>query len=1274
MGQLKEGSSQPGFWEELVYSLRRLEAERFQEKGWQEPYEPRGSRTDLWGTGGEIPPVYPAVTLGDLLGDLLAERLGGWAEKDAKTLPWASFLAEWPDVPSRLSILGSFALRCYAFDDMEAPKAREALESIIKASGANKPQVLSKEAFEFLDRSGLISVQEKIRFPIRGLFEFLCGHGLARAWHDGEDPHEELSANEWRIVAFAATAARRGGYLAAIRKQLLSFLRDKLLPRALVTQCCYIVVESRDVELAQAVFSRASAVERRPLDLARHEWHQSAVVIAEAIKISGRGGFDWFYETYLDPRMPEVHLGSMIPADVFASWALLSVSSLDPHEADRLSALVRPTLAADSMRVVTMIPYLALLLPKRFSERERLWFCSKLLERGDSLPYGLEKIKQAFEGGHQDLVNEILIHLCHSGGSIAIRAAELWLSLNPDIERPPTSILRAVARARESRYLEKRRVETSKPVVDRIGEATWERFLRWSLSDADAHVAAGAAIELYERGDRRLLVLGKALARGMHDGGYVRRAEEVLHQLVEENGAAGTTWIAERIAKNRDGNGACSGLWRILLAETDWASAESRDLYDKTLAALGPFTLVRYAEVRQTFRALLSGTHGDKISGKLQELMQHPDPATRLGAATVLVACGDGSDPLALETVLRLRPHMRYGGWHEWESYLLSLSFGPSTLASIQAKLPRFHGRTRSFALAILRKNGVTLSKEELREFLPSLLIEGFWVARVMEFGQQEGLDSHVREVLTEIVSEEAGDAAVTAANVLVSNDVPDAGSKLAARCALLAIHEERPGQEWLEREVKLLLEQPEYREVVKNEAEKLVAVGLRPFLEDVRLALETKKWDQVVWRLLCDASRFRLGADVEGQLLLDLGMKIAAFAGPIGESCKRLLADKGVQGGRHAETQQWLAIIADEFSVLAPTEMSNALLSGHAIHRAVTAAILARLGEPPAEFMPPPSSAGATPRAFHRDPDPSVLADSGTTTLVELGRNATELDKQTCSKMEAFLLFGNLNTKDLRDLASRGWIGVIIAGNLSFAMAGTSPADSLFVLDSIDSIQDSERDLCWQRLKKGWLGGYLPSIAFDEDTRNKYAGMLGQILTEKRGDTGFVALQLMRMTSSLSASQVPIVLETYASEFSRFDDELAELVSPWFASRLPDETLKQTTRACITGLEILDNLEWTPQKGSRQSAVKLFFFPFLHWALSRTESTLANRVLLRGLRASLDSAYASSCDLPSTLGVLDPLLRKVPRDLLQSALLSVSATEIPTVHALAYLVSGLKK
>ena len=37
------------------HSPRRLEFERTRGKGWHEPYESRGSRTDLWGAGAGLP-------------------------------------------------------------------------------------------------------------------------------------------------------------------------------------------------------------------------------------------------------------------------------------------------------------------------------------------------------------------------------------------------------------------------------------------------------------------------------------------------------------------------------------------------------------------------------------------------------------------------------------------------------------------------------------------------------------------------------------------------------------------------------------------------------------------------------------------------------------------------------------------------------------------------------------------------------------------------------------------------------------------------------------------------------------------------------------------------------------------------------------------------------------------------------------------------------------------------------------------------------------------
>jgi hypothetical protein len=59
MSQLAVSEGQPGNWEELDFFLRMLETVRPQENGWQEPYESRDSRTDLWERGGEIPLRHP---------------------------------------------------------------------------------------------------------------------------------------------------------------------------------------------------------------------------------------------------------------------------------------------------------------------------------------------------------------------------------------------------------------------------------------------------------------------------------------------------------------------------------------------------------------------------------------------------------------------------------------------------------------------------------------------------------------------------------------------------------------------------------------------------------------------------------------------------------------------------------------------------------------------------------------------------------------------------------------------------------------------------------------------------------------------------------------------------------------------------------------------------------------------------------------------------------------------------------------------------------------
>ena len=69
MSQLALSEGQPGNWEEPDFFLCLLETARFQEKGWQERYDGRLSRTVLRGPGGEIPPGYSTQRLADKLTD-----------------------------------------------------------------------------------------------------------------------------------------------------------------------------------------------------------------------------------------------------------------------------------------------------------------------------------------------------------------------------------------------------------------------------------------------------------------------------------------------------------------------------------------------------------------------------------------------------------------------------------------------------------------------------------------------------------------------------------------------------------------------------------------------------------------------------------------------------------------------------------------------------------------------------------------------------------------------------------------------------------------------------------------------------------------------------------------------------------------------------------------------------------------------------------------------------------------------------------------------------
>ena len=241
-------------------------------------------------------------------------------------------------------------------------------------------------------------------------------------------------------------------------------------------------------------------------------------------------------------------------------------------------------------------------------------------------------------------------------------------------------------------------------------------------------LAVGAAIELYNLGERRLPLLGEPLLGGMHDGGYVRRAEEILSVLIRDGGAKTVQWLVKHIAAMKhDMTGAYSGWWRICLSELSRLGDDGPQLLARSIGGIGCFLLHRYPEVRQLFRDLLTGVRGTDYRNALRERLDNINPAIRHGAAMVLVVCDPTNDSRALEVVVRSKSRESHGSWHKWGAFLPELIFWSfcSRLSGIKAADVRLV--SRDFCSGYSCRNGVRLDTRRYERLVRGLLYWEHW-------------------------------------------------------------------------------------------------------------------------------------------------------------------------------------------------------------------------------------------------------------------------------------------------------------------------------------------------------------------------------------------------------------------------------------------------------------------------------------------------------------------------------------------------------------------
>jgi predicted MPP superfamily phosphohydrolase len=1227
--------------------------------------------------------IYPRIcatadssgtnTLGELLYDLLLERLGGWQKRDDKPYPYEHLEAVLSTPEAKAEYLAVLAQKGVAGARITVDEAKALLEEAAQnIQGANSHK-LAEESLSCFEWLGLIIKGDTIEFPLQPLAEVSTAVGLVKQWKLQQGDRAIPDQAQWRIVSFAVAIARRRGLLNEFRKPIELFINSLLNEgRNRMPAACYIVAEASDSDIAQKTVKGFASLEHRPLTLfGDEERRASARNVAKTLWFAGEVGFDWLFDQYLDPKYPLPHAGSGTIQEVFIEWTALAKGKLSPNQRQRLSTLVQPYLATGEACFFGVLNALVALVPESFEIEDKIWYQLYLLDNRNFAGEIKEQLSCTDET-NKELLNKLLLQRVIESNVVS----ELWLEMNPDID-PPYVIIRS---AFQSMSMKTGHNASSLNNVsecrNRLGEDRWLAFARWMLSEDNNKVAVGAAIALTGTKEYRLSILGGVLMRAMHDGGYISEAERILSDLVSHEGEEGIRWLALQMAYSDEWGGGHSGWWRVLLSVIDQLE-DGPQLLAKCACCMGEFILPRNPEVREAFSRVLNGAKSNEFRNALRDDLLSLDPRLRRGAAVILVATDPRTEAEALYVSVRSRAEGKFHDWHEWEAFCLTLNFSPSVLELLRSRLHLLEQQSRTLALTILAKARMQIEPYR-NELLTNLQQVGNWHLANEPVTLEMLKHVETFDRLVDQLNEPNTEKAVRAAEWLLDYHPDKLTPILEAKCVV--IRNKPSGWSWeLSKLMIRVVRDAEFARIIDEACVEIERQGSRPpFLGLLTRAVDGKlPWKDVVWAMLCDDSGrgFSSEADMSGQTLIEFGLVNEELQKSIGAAAKQCLEDPRMSQNRWVDAYQWLAVIADEFIGLERKILEDALMRHRPIQCSAAAALIARLGEVPEGVT---FDRGVRRRPAETKTTSSRITDKESLLLLlkDYARDSDKLHPSLLDAITESLFLSPYDEQVLRDIASIGKPGALISLGLRFCY-GTKPrlTETIPLLDVWGKIWDEERnDPHQKRLNRLWMMVRQSVIKDNGKAANQYLAELDEKLLEGNVWELALAFEILRVRGALLREHVLIVFRNYANHSSFLHEDLFRELAEWLSTKLDDITKDEVNIATHEALVILNEARWDFSDGSHPNTWACLLFPTIQWALTGAASDESKCVFLRGLKFSfeqLTSRGKKTSNLHNLLSYLAPLLSKVPPEILGGTIRDGATVNDPAVNALCRMIQS---
>lgn len=1233
-------------------------------------------------------PAQASLTLGSLLFEVVIERLERWGQRDGREATESAFQQQFPSVEAKAALLGQLARHRLRTETLPLLDAHGWLVGHLTAAHPGTPDkfLAATQALDYLRGGGLITDGQELEFTAQPLAESLAAVALATEWlHESGEPALP-AVEEWRVVSFAAGLARRWALTTKVRQFLIDYQQLLLSTSpAYLPAVAAIALEFKDVRCAQAALdslTRAGS-ERLEYDYHGEQRRAEAQLIAQLLRLAGQRGVEWVHETYLNPRNPLSAIGSALVEEVLQHWIELLLQNAAGLNLAPLASLVAPYQAYGQTHPLDMLPYLVFLFPTAFSPAQRIEQLCKSVRAGQFFQKrATAALRTLSAAGELTPVLESLLTHSSLYGQLNLKAASLWLKLT-DLAAPavPPIILAAAFAAVGE---QKQAGNLAANVATRLGPQAWQQQARWALTESRAEVAAGAAVALYEAGQRDFWLLGSALLAGIDDLHRDETVESCLRELLAAEGERAYYWLAEQLSRPvANGHswkmGLGMGCWRLLLPMVHFLPAGPQ-LVAGTLLNLGIYTLPRYPEVREGFRQLLMGDRKDELGAILQDQLAHQDPAVRWGAAAVLLTTDPEHQAEALLVIVRTQEGFKDTSRGDWTQFCLSLSLGTEPLRVLQQALPELTPIARLFALAILYARQLPLRPEEQTELFKNLIQLDNWHLNSYGLDRTILADTAAKPVLLELLASPNVRQSERAASYLLDYHGTNLTPTEETACLVREVD-----MGYLTREklsiVDRLRTDASFMAAVKAACTAAEAAGNQPsFLRRLTAALtDPTQWETLVWEFVHEEGSGHSPDDEDLMVLLAIGWRYPEYRRPIGEAARRLSATpERWPAPEAAMPVQWLVLLADEFlEGLDPAVLTLALeLSARSYdgsyHSVAARALLARLLEIPTALHQQPLRRKQTIRTTA--PFQLLAQTDLFEHLMDLARTTSSLSRKIPDAIYAILFHPPLADDLLLRLNALGMPGqlVVVALRFSYGQAARL-ADALTILGDFSQYrhQDDNRAIK-ERLHRSWL---LARHEFFSKPANEaavaaYVAQLDHAFTQEAVWLARLALELLSVRGTLLPDQVDTLFRTFATTQMSLYPLLFEYLCRWLSTISVAEARATLIPVLREGLTHLSQLPWHQSAQGRGPAINLLF-AFAYWAFSEEQLPATQYVFLHGLRQLYTHDEPGKLtDVAQVLTMADPLLTLVPTAYLTDAFSSGSLSLDPIIRQVSRLMT----